>query len=99
MKNCDMIGALGDGTTVNVNDYYSLSHDPPSTDESLGGQDNIKNQSGGYANKNINVTFTRLLNTGDKFDSVIVPDVRQSICWAYLNNDPEWVEHSNESNF
>jgi DOMON domain len=94
-----MIGALGDGTAVNVTDYYSLDYDPPRTDKSLGGGNDIIYQSGGYVNGNINVTFTRLLNTGDKFDSVIVPDVKQNICWAYLNNDPEWVEHSNESNF
>jgi DOMON domain. len=100
MSDCDMIGALTDGSTVTLKDYYSYGDFTPSEDTQLGGQNNLIFISGGLdSNGYINVTFKRLLNTEDTYDSVIVPDEPRNINWAYLDHQAGWLQHSNESTF
>ena len=98
MSNCDMIAAISDGVTVTLQDYYSYNHDIPSTDQQLGGTDDVVFVSGGLdSNGNINVSFRRKLSTGDNYDQIIEPDVKQSICWAYRDHQKGWQEHDSFS--
>ena len=99
MVNCDMLVAvIGKGSTVTLQDYWSTSNNKPRTDEQLGGVNSLKYISGGLdANGHINVTFSRLLVTGDPYDQDIIPDLLSHICWAYRSRG-NWDKHDTYSN-
>ncbi|OMJ95838.1 hypothetical protein SteCoe_741 [Stentor coeruleus] len=96
MTNCDMFAALTDGENISLIDYWSRDHGTPRDDISEGGTEDIVKVSGGVdASGNIDITFKRKLNTGDKYDQQIYPDIKGNICWGYRNNHRGWTEHTN----
>ena len=95
MTNCDMFAALTDSTTVTIEDYWSRNHNTPNTDVKEGGTKDYEYVSGGVdSTGNINIVLKRKLDTGDKYDQAIVPDISSKICWAYRDNRKGWTEHS-----
>ena len=99
MTRNDMLGVITDGTSVTIEDYYSFNNYTPDTDSDLGTGNDYEYISGGVDSDGyIDVTFRRKLNTKDEYDTVIVPDKRTKICFAYLKNDAEWHEHSDYRN-
>ena len=96
MTNCDMFAALIDGNNkVTVKDYWSRNHRTPKTDLKEGGTEDYEIVSGGVdQNGDIDVVFKRKLDTGDKWDQAIEPDLKGQICWAYKDNRQGWTEHS-----
>lgn len=95
MTDCDMFAALTDGENVSLIDYWSRDHGTPLTDIDEGGLEDIIYVTGGLdTSGNIDVTFKRKLDTGDKYDQEIFPDARGNICWGYRNNREGWLEHT-----
>ena len=84
MTNTDMIIAqLNQDEKFFVKDYWSVGHRKPAEDIAKGGTDDILNQSI-TKNGNISIiTFERLLDTKDKFDTVIDIDKTMNISLAW----------------
>ena len=88
MKNCDMdvVNAKSDGS-FELLDTYSIGHSAPDSDTSMGGTYDLKeikktNEDTNY----ITVYYTKLLNTGDKYDAVL-PLVNSLIYFSeYINS-------------
>ena len=103
MTDCDMFAALIDSDNkVTVQDYWSIDHGTPRTDERSGGQNDytvLTTGSGTDANGDILITFRRKLQTGDSYDQRIYTDINSQICWAYKDNREGWREHSDYGNF
>ena len=72
-KMCDMIVGNGGGRTPSfIGDYFEVEGDrEPHTDEDLGGTNDVTLISAKYEDYYSILRFTRKLNTGDKWDSVI----------------------------
>lgn len=73
MQNTDMnILQITSASQYNLTDSYSTGHSAPKTDFSLGGTNDLQNityQDGG--NGYGVVSYSRLLNTGDKYDKIL----------------------------
>jgi len=86
MANADMVfGLVGDqGTTAQVSDEWSSGiFGPHSPDVSQGGKSDILSFAGKRTGDTVVFEFSRLLNTGDKFDKVIPTSGKFKIIWAY----------------
>jgi hypothetical protein len=59
-----------DSNHHNLYDSWSEKHAPPVPDTTLNGTDDIKNVEYKVVNGKPQVTYTRLMNTGDKFDKI-----------------------------
>lgn len=95
MLDTDMIIVSASYGSVVLEDYYSKSHFIPPKDSDLGGVNDLIYLDGGLdANSHIDIWFYRKLNTGDKFDKVIVPDDETDICWAYKDYSSGIQRHS-----
>ncbi|CAG9336277.1 unnamed protein product [Blepharisma stoltei] len=108
----DMYVAVGGGSSTikaSMLDLWSENHDTPKADsEYWNGEYSIIEQYGYYYPSNttgssgfINVIFKRLLDTGDIWDTVIIPGRKMKINWAYLrdsnNANAGFKEHSDYS--
>jgi hypothetical protein len=66
-------------------------------DKELGGQDNITNVSGSFNNGILTVSFSKSLNSGDKYDKVIEKGKEMHVLFSYrANGNP--VTESGEIN-
>eukprot|EP00742_Colponemidia_sp_Colp-10_P001335 GILJ01001437.1.p1 GENE.GILJ01001437.1~~GILJ01001437.1.p1 ORF type:complete len:398 (-),score=81.00 GILJ01001437.1:260-1393(-) len=84
MTNADMIiaNANGDGSWT-VGDYYSLKHEVPKTDLSLGGTHDLLESTVTSVQGTTTVTFRRKLVTSDKFDNeIVVGTIGLIYAWA-----------------
>jgi hypothetical protein len=79
MINDDIFVAEITGTTVAVNDYFSVAEAKPPLDSTT--QDYEVISSNVVPGTSIQVTFSRLLNTGDVKDFVLVPG--SAYTWSY----------------
>ncbi len=72
------INAYSNGT-FDVLDLYSFKRTAPPKDTDIGGKSDIKeikkNDEGSY----IRVNYTRLLNTADQYDAVLIPVIFRKI--------------------
>ena len=66
------INAYTDGT-FDVMDLYSFRRTTPQKDTDVGGKSDLKEIKKTDEKDYLRVYYTRLLNTGDQFDSVITP--------------------------
>ncbi|CAG9319913.1 unnamed protein product [Blepharisma stoltei] len=113
MFGCDMYIAIGGGNVtvpITILDMWSENHDTPKYDTDFWtGEYNIINSTGyfypnvilkdtGKTVNFINATFTRLLDTGDIWDTVIIPGRSININWAYrTKNSGKFDEHNGYS--
>jgi hypothetical protein len=88
MANADMIfGLVGEGKDVQVIDAWSsgmFGPHPPDADQ--GGKNNVLSFAGSRKDGKVIFEFSRLLNTGDKFDKVIPKTGNLKLIWAYGPN-------------
>ena len=89
-----MMIATTNGSSASIQDYYSRFHYRPSLDTTLGGTEDLTDISGGV-NKigYVDLKFSRKLDTGDKFDEVIVADKEIDICWAHKEGTLGITQH------
>ena len=67
-------------------DCYSYKFGTPAQDKKIGGRDDIINKKSTVSNNITTVTFERLLNTNDKYDTVINLENTMDIALAWLPN-------------
>ena len=88
MANADMIfGLVGEGKDVQAVDAWStgmFGPHPPDADQ--GGKNSILSFAGSRKDGKVLFEFSRLLNTGDKFDKVIPKTGNFKMIWAYGPN-------------
>lgn len=95
MANSDMIfGLVGEGKDVQAVDAWStgiFGPHPPDVDQ--GGKNSILSFAGLRKDGNVVFEFSRLLNTGDKFDKVVPKTGNFKVIWAYGPNLKFNVSH------
>ncbi len=88
MANSDMIfGLVGEGKDVQAVDAWStglFGPHPPDMDQ--GGKSSILSYAGVRNNGTVVFEFSRLLNTGDKFDKVIPKTGPFKVIWAHSSS-------------
>jgi len=77
-----IIGAVKDGK-VKIEDHYGDRKRGHSSDEDLGGKNDVINPSGSEVDGVTTISFTYPLNTGDKYDKVIQPQGKSRVMLAY----------------
>ncbi|CAG9330222.1 unnamed protein product [Blepharisma stoltei] len=99
MYSADMIVLLSSqsSNTLTAMDLYSSTEDTPPDDESLGGKNDVHLESFNFTNYGFMAIVSRLLDTGDKYDSVIVPNSTIDMICA-TESKKSWVQHDIESN-
>ena len=71
-------------------DRYSNSYSTPPTDTLLGGKDDLTDISGKYENGRTSVSFTRKLDTGDKYDYAIKKGIDVNVLFSYrIDGNPD----------
>jgi hypothetical protein len=84
----DMIVMINDEANgPGVSDYYSTSYDPPETDESQGGTNDLVVESVGLENGVMMATVVRKLDTGDEKDFTIEQGAQIDMCYALHPTD------------
>jgi hypothetical protein len=83
MKNADIVmGSVKPGSVQVLDEYSTGNYGPHLEDTSLGGSDDLLEVGGRQDGENIIIEFKRKLDTGDRFDKVLVPGEAVSIIWA-----------------
>ena len=77
-----IIGAVKDGK-FKIEDHYANRSRGHSSDEKLGGKNDVLNPSGSEENGVTTISFTLPLDTGDKFDKPINPEGTSKIMLAH----------------
>lgn len=94
MLDTDMIILTNTGYYVLYDDHYSTSHYIPPKDTEQGGSNDLEFTDGGIdINGYIDITVKRNLNTGDKYDEIILVDKSMEICWASKDNSQSLTLH------
>jgi len=85
MANADMIfGLVGEQGNVQAIDAWSTGmFGPHPPDVNQGGNSDILSFAGSRTGDTVTFEFSRLLNTGDKFDKVIPTSGNFKVIWAY----------------
>ena len=83
MKDADIIlGARKEPAMVLYDMYSTGVYGPHPPDNTLGGTDNLLERAGMYQDGVITLECSRLLVTGDSYDTVLIPGEEVSILWA-----------------
>lgn len=77
-----IIGAVKDGK-VKIEDHFGDRKRGHSSDETLGGKNDVKNPAGTEENGVTTITFAYPLNTGDKYDKPVPADGKGKVMLAY----------------
>jgi len=80
------VGWIYPNGSVTMTDRNSKAFAMPLPDTAQGGEDNVLNVKVNKNNGLTSITFTRLLDTGDSLDTVILPGTI-SVLWAYGSNN------------
>ena len=85
MANADMVFGLvaGDGRAQALDEWSSGIFGPHTPDVDRGGRSDIISYAGTRKGDTVIFEFSRLLNTGDKFDKVIPTSGKFKVIWAY----------------
>jgi hypothetical protein len=95
MKDADIIIGSAEAGSVQVWDEYSTgNYGPHIEDTILGGQDNLLEVGGRQDGERMIVEFKRKLNTGDRFDKILVPGEAVSIIWAVSDESDYSLKHN-----
>jgi hypothetical protein len=98
MTNTDMhVVEFYDQNNFNLMDLYSKGYEKPKDDVSLGGTYDLKNITYKYENGFVTVTYSRLYDTGDIYDAVILPDKSYNLIMAW--NSGNLTYHGANKNF
>ncbi|CAD7699986.1 unnamed protein product, partial [Ostreobium quekettii] len=95
MHLADIIVAVADGATCEVNDYWSETFARPTPDEDIGGQDSLTAKSCEVADGHMSATFTRSLVVPDEFDREI-PAQGFSLIYAFHEAPRGMQYHGNK---
>ena len=90
MKNADIIlgGNIGTGGSLYIYDMYSpTASGPMRSDTVLGGEFNIEESAGTEKAAFQTLEFSRKLDTGDKYDSVLEKGKSAKVIWFFSNYD------------
>ncbi|MEE9192697.1 MAG: DOMON domain-containing protein [Candidatus Aerophobetes bacterium] len=88
MKDADMIfGWVEDGQTTLLDLYSTGSTGPHPPDLELGGTDDILEFEGSEEDGYTTIEFKRKMDTGDKYDKVLVPGQTLNFIWAMASLD------------
>jgi len=101
MKNADIYFCrLWPNLTAEITDRYALDVGPPALDISIGGEDNILEFSVEHIDGNTICQFTRKVDTGDKWDKVILGG-QTKLMFAFNPETTDLVYHgpTRQSNF
>ena len=95
-----MIIGFVDESHVEIQDYYSNGHSVPVLDEKLdGGTNDVNAICGGYKDSVSTIRFSRKLNTGDKYDTIINGDGEIDVIYAWgTKGSPGDLKYHNPSN-
>ena len=83
MKDADIILGAREQPALVLYDMFSTGvYGPHPPDQTLGGEDNLLERAGMYQDGVITLECSRLLTTGDEYDTVLVPGEEVKILWA-----------------
>ena len=95
MKDADMIfGWVDDGQAILLDLYSTGSIGPHPPDEELGGRNDILEFEEIEENSYTTIEFKRKMNTGDKYDKVLLPGQRLNFIWAIATYDSFNSKHN-----
>lgn len=95
MDNADIIlGGSEDGETYIYDMYSTGPYGPHPADTDLGGTFDILAFEAIESNSRTTIEFSRLMNTGDKFDSELTEGETIPIIWAVSANDEPLLKHN-----
>jgi hypothetical protein len=103
MAKSDMIMCYMDAnSTAKCSDRWSDGYSLPKLDTSLGGKDDLTEVKGSLDNNWLNISFTRKLNTEDKYDQKIIKGVETNLLFSLRKEgnpltEGEFNMHSSDS--
>jgi|GEM_PF-1659050 len=95
MKDADMVfGWVEDGQATLLDLYSTGSTGPHPPDEELGGTNDIIDFEGSEEDGYTIIEFKRKMDTGDKYDQVLIPGQRLNFIWAMATSDSFNSKHN-----
>jgi hypothetical protein len=95
MKDADMILGYVSGGQATVLDQYATGiFGPHPSDTELGGTYDILKADGSESGGVTVIEFSRKLNTGDRFDKVLIPGSTVRFIWSMADTDVPTVQHN-----
>jgi hypothetical protein len=88
----DMVAIYRSGKGAGIGDYWSTDYHAPKTDVSRGGKQNYVLESSSYSGGILSATFTRKLDTGDKYDFILPKDVAFEFCWGWNSSNKTFTK-------
>ncbi len=95
MKDADMVlGYISGGQAVVLDQFATGTFGPHPSDTGLGGTYDILASGGSESGGVTVIEFSRNLNTGDRFDKVLVPGTTVRIIWSMADADVPTIQHN-----
>ncbi|CAG9322930.1 unnamed protein product [Blepharisma stoltei] len=97
MRNADIVMInLHDGR---IDDYWSFMNSKPESDIKLGGLDSLAEKSVNAVDKYKMFSWSKPLNTGDKYDKMLAKNAKMNFIWAYgrINSQGNPKKHLDEN--
>jgi len=95
MKDADMIlGYVSGGRVLVLDQHATGTFGPHPSDTELGGTSDILDSGGSESGGVTVIEFSRKLNTGDRFDRVLVPGSTTRFIWAMADADVPTTQHN-----
>lgn len=95
MKDADMIlGYVSGGRVLVLDQHATGTFGPHPSDTELGGTSDILESGGSESGGVTVIEFSRKLNTGDRFDRVLVPGSTTRFIWAMADADVPATQHN-----
>ena len=93
MKDADIIIGYVDNKNIVIEDHFADKFTSHKNDTTFGGVDNITNVTGSEKNGITTIEFTIPLNSGDKYDKVLIPGKEYKVIFAYGTKDNLKTKH------
>lgn len=88
MTNLDVVLCWIENGAAHAVDSWSVGHSLPKPDESFGGTNDVETISGSTEGNVMSISFKRLLNTSDSFDTVLPAALPFSVVFAWSDGEP-----------
>lgn len=94
MKDADIVmGFINSGSVQVLDEYSTGNYGPHLEDTVLGGSDDLLEVGGRQDGGDMIIEFKRKLDTGDRFDKVLVPGEAVSMIWASSDSSDHDFKH------
>lgn len=88
MMNLDVVLCWVENGEAHAVDSWSVGHSLPQPDESFGGTNDVETVGGSIEGNTMSVSFRRLLNTSDSFDTALPSASPFNVAFAWSDGEP-----------